>query len=78
MESLEFKQKLLYPGIAPSIHCHTCKPAPKHTSTATDPSSSFLSTSPSSSSSSSSSLPSSSLRPRSIPHTLRFSSSQSG
>lgn len=25
MESLEFREKLLYPGITPTIHCHTCK-----------------------------------------------------
>ncbi|KAK8383965.1 hypothetical protein O3P69_016010 [Scylla paramamosain] len=72
MESLEFKQKLLHPGIAPSIHCHTCKPhVPKHTCTTTNPSSSFLSASLSSYSSSPSST-TSSLRLRSIPHTLRF------
>nr|XP_053648671.1 serine/threonine-protein kinase 3-like [Cherax quadricarinatus] len=26
MESLEFREKLLYPGITPTIHCNTCKP----------------------------------------------------
>ncbi|XP_066948008.1 serine/threonine-protein kinase 3 isoform X2 [Macrobrachium rosenbergii] len=26
MESLEFRERLLYPGITPTIHCNTCKP----------------------------------------------------
>nr|XP_045617211.1 serine/threonine-protein kinase 3-like isoform X2 [Procambarus clarkii] len=29
MESLEFREKLLYPGITPTIHCNTCKPNSK-------------------------------------------------
>ncbi|XP_050729370.1 serine/threonine-protein kinase 3-like isoform X2 [Eriocheir sinensis] len=30
MESLEFRERLLPPGITPSIHCHTCRPHHNH------------------------------------------------
>ncbi|CAL4068390.1 unnamed protein product, partial [Meganyctiphanes norvegica] len=32
MERLEFREKLLYPGISPTIHCITCKPNNKRNS----------------------------------------------
>ncbi|XP_071541223.1 serine/threonine-protein kinase 3 isoform X1 [Panulirus ornatus] len=40
MASLKFQEKLLYPGLTPTIHCNTCKPqAPSSTTTTSSASS---------------------------------------